>query len=131
MNTPENKGKELPCPQFPQRFRALAAAQNKSINFLVDALECSRPTVINLRTGARTPSLELFVRIARVLEVSLDELAGFHCSSDKGSAAQLPPELPLWLIKLLPDLISLDREGQRTLRSVLKALTAARKPPAP
>jgi hypothetical protein len=37
----------------------------------------------------------------------------------------------VWLRRLIPELMTLDKNGQRTLRSVLKGLTAARKPPAP
>jgi transcriptional regulator with XRE-family HTH domain len=91
------------CPGFSLKFSGLAASQKKSIAFLAKALDCSPAHIKGLKNGSGTPSLPLFIRIAKLLEVGLDELACFDGSPRNVKASEPPPEPPHWLRCLMPE----------------------------
>ena len=41
---------------------------------LADAIKCDKRTISRYETGLRSPSLEIALRLARYLELSMDEL---------------------------------------------------------
>jgi transcriptional regulator with XRE-family HTH domain len=117
-----------PCPEFHERFRTLTAKRNFSIAFLAKALECSKTTIKSFKNGDRSPSLALFVKAAKLLDVSMDTLGGFKevpCDLKAIPMPSLAPDLPAWIQKLIPDLMVLEPKSQKTVKEVVKSLASA------
>lgn len=72
----ENAAGEYDPKKFSARLQSLMKAHKMTHQALADELGVSRSVVTQYISGARQPSIEVFVAIARYFGVSLDELAG-------------------------------------------------------
>lgn len=69
--------------QFAERLRALRDTRRITQARLADLLEVDPRVYNRWERGAATPQLETVVRIAQILQVSLDELAGLTATKSE------------------------------------------------
>lgn len=69
--------------QFAERLRALREARRITQTRLAGLLEVDPRVYNRWERGAATPQLETVVRIAHILQVSLDELAGLQAAKSE------------------------------------------------
>ena len=84
---------------------------------LAERIGVAEATIGHLERRRQQPTFEMFCRLAKALDVSLDTLAGVD-----GEAMGGLPEIPVWVADLLPDLAALDRPGQAAVRALVKGL---------
>ena len=59
------------------RIRKYRKQMNLSQQALAELIDCSREHIARIENGKMAPGLDVFLRLATVFGVSLDELAGF------------------------------------------------------
>jgi len=105
-----------PMPNLAQRLRELRTARNLTQTRLAELLDISPRVYSRWETGDVTPHFDTIVRLADILNVSLDELAGRRDVASETAIRN--PELSRLYRKVnqLPD------EDQRALVIVLDSL---------
>lgn len=109
-------GLSWPMTNFAQRLHDLRSAHKLTQTRLAELLQVSPRVYSRWETGDVTPHFDTIVRIAELLEVSLDEIAG-------RKESQSPPKIrnhELHRLYLKVDLLSDD--DQKALLAVLDSL---------
>jgi transcriptional regulator with XRE-family HTH domain len=110
---------------FPARLKHFREAGGLSMRELARQLKCHPGTLSSMEAGKSQPSFEMFLKLAQLLGVTLDALAGpGGPAGDPAPGAGLP-----WLRPLLPALEALDSHGRDAVTGMVKALAAAKAPP--
>lgn len=105
-----------PMTNFAQRLRDLRSARKLTQTRLAELLQVSPRVYSRWETGDVTPHFDTIVRIAELLEVSLDEMAGRKKS-------QSPPKIRNHeLHRLYQKVDLLSGDGQKALLAVLDSL---------
>jgi transcriptional regulator with XRE-family HTH domain len=91
---------------------------------LAKATGVSGASISLMMKGDHYPSFEVFLRLAEVLEVSLDTLAGWE---DGKPPLDIPtaPDVPRWLLPWLPALETLEPKGREAAIAFFKVLVPA------
>lgn len=105
-----------PMANFAQRLRDLRASRKLTQTRLAELLQVSPRVYSRWETGDVTPHFDTIVRIAELLEVSLDDLAG-------RTESQAPPKIRNHeLHRLYQKVDLLSDEDQKALLVVLDSL---------
>lgn len=105
-----------PMANFAQRLRDLRSSRKLTQTRLAELLQVSPRVYSRWETGDVTPHFDTIVRIAEMLEVSLDELAG-------RTESQAPPKIHNHeLHRLYLKVDQLSDEDQKALLVVLDSL---------
>ena len=103
-------------PNFAQRLRDLRTARKLTQTRLAELLEVSPRVYSRWETGDVTPHFDTIVRLAELLDVSLDDLAG-------RTESQAPPKIRNHeLHRLYQKVDLLSDEDQKALLAVLDSL---------
>ena len=73
---------------FGERLMELRKSRGLSQESLGDMIDVTRQTVSKWERGDSTPELEKLIELARVFDVSLDELAGLERKAAEGGSEQ-------------------------------------------
>lgn len=73
---------------FGERLVELRKSRGQSQESLGDMIDVTRQTVSKWERGDSTPELEKLIELARVFDVSLDELAGLERKAAEGGSEQ-------------------------------------------
>jgi transcriptional regulator with XRE-family HTH domain len=84
---------------------------------LAQKLSLSGQAISTWELGSREPSLDDLVKIADILDCSLDYLIGRD-----SKPPTICPDLPKWIKELSIDLKSLDSHGQEAVKALIKGL---------
>jgi transcriptional regulator with XRE-family HTH domain len=106
---------ENPPTTFGQRLQFFAAKKRIKSGELAVATDVHPGTVSHWKKDRKQPTFDKVIKLSKVLDVSLDTLAGTN-----GSSAV--PVLPDWLIKMVPDLLELDPDGLKAVQATVAAL---------
>jgi transcriptional regulator with XRE-family HTH domain len=102
---------------FPKLLRQLRTTKGFSAVEFAKKIGVSKQAVSNMESGLALPSVEVFKAIGLTLGVSLDFLAGID-----EQAPIIKPDPPVWLADLIPELQSLDHNGQKAVKALIHAL---------
>jgi transcriptional regulator with XRE-family HTH domain len=98
------------------KLKELRLRKNKSLQEIADSVGASKAHIWDLETGkSRNPSMELLVKLSKVLGVNVAELVG-----EKPDAENEDPQV-VAMYRELKDLTPADREAIRALMDHLKA----------
>lgn len=114
--TPVPESAYWPMPDFSHRLRTLRSARKLTQTRLAELLDISPRVYSRWETGGVTPHFDTIVRLAELLGVSLDELAG------RGGAQSPPTIRNHELHRLYQKVDLLSDEDQKALLVVLDSL---------
>ncbi len=101
------------------RIRAVRKQNRFSQAELAQRLEVSEPTISNYETGKREPDKATWVRLSRILGVSVDYLMGLDAEK---AATPEGSGLDEDTLKLARRYQSMNAEGRKAMRALAKVL---------
>jgi putative transcriptional regulator len=99
---------------FGARVKAFRKAAKMTQAELGAALGVGNTAIANLESGKYNPSLDVLFGLTEVFKVTLAELVG----ETEAVAKAFQP----WIMNLLPDLETLDKRGQESVKALVRGL---------
>ena len=110
---------------FPQRLRQLRTEAGLVGADLAARLGVHRTAVVNMERGVSGPSVDVLHDLAVHFGVSADFLIGL---TDRGRSKNTPGPAPRpskWLLDILPELESLDKQGREAVKALVRGMGKA------